>query len=331
MPTVQTVTGRVEAADLGTTLVHEHLLARDEAITAQWPHLPTSALDPDPVEVRRDDVLRVALDCARGVIERGVGTICDPSCMFLGRDVALMERVATETGLTVVPCTGVYTYDHLPTGLLTRSADQIAELFVHDIQTGIQGTEIKAAFIKCAADEPGVTENVEKVHRAAARASVATGAPIMAHSRPASQTAFRQIEIFSEEGVDLARVQIAHTGDSDDLGYVERVLESGVFIGMDRFGLDIFLPYERRVETVAALLERGNADRMFLSADYCATLDWYPLEVEQAMVAGGATNDWSMNIVHDRVIPDLLEAGMTDEQLETMLVENPRRWLTGAA
>ena len=163
----------------------------------------------------------------------------------------------------------------------------MADLFVHDIEQGIQGTEIKAAFLKCAADEPGVTENIEKVHRAVARASVRTGAPIMAHSRPASQTAHRQIEIFEEEGADLSRVQIAHTGDTDDLDYIERVLDKGVYIGMDRYGQEIFLPIEKRNATVTALLERGYADRMFLSQDYCATLDWYPVEVEEQLLAAG--------------------------------------------
>ena len=329
MATVETVTGPIDAADLGPTLVHEHLQARDEGVLAQWPHVTTVALDPDPVDVEPADVAQPAMASARALLERGVKTICDPSCLFLGRDIELMGSVAEETGLQVVPCTGIYTYDHLPTFLLSRDADQIAELFVGDIERGIQGTDSKAAFLKCAADEPGVTENVEKVHRAVARASVQTGTPIMAHSRPASETAPRQIEIFEEEGVDLSRVQIAHTGDTDDLDYIERVLEKGVFIGMDRFGLELFLPFDQRIPTVLTLLERGYADRMFLSADYCATLDWYSREADEQMMAAGLVKDWSMTIVHDKVIPALREGGMTDEQLETMLVSNPRRWLVG--
>jgi phosphotriesterase-related protein len=107
------------------------------------------------------------------------------------------------------------------------------------------------------------------------------------------------------------------------------VLAKGVFIGMDRYGLEIFLPVERRNATVVELLERGYADRMFLSQDYCATLDWYPVEVEQQLLAAGAAKDWSMTLVLDQVIPVLREAGMTDAQLETMMVENPRRWLAG--
>ena len=327
MATVETVTGPIDADELGRTLIHEHMITRDEAVAAQWPHVPPTA--PDPDEPEPPDLRQPAIRCARAVLEHGVRTVCEPTAMFIGRDVAFSRGIAEETGLQLVACTGIYTYEHLPPFFLSREPDAIAELFIHDIVDGIQGTEIKAAFLKCAADEPGVTPNIEKVHRAVARASVATGAPIMAHSRPASETGPRQIEIFEEEGVDLGRVQIAHTGDTDDLDYIERLVEKGVYIGMDRFGLDIFLPMERRLETVSALLERGYADRMFLSQDYCATLDWYPVEVMRQMDAAGLARGWSMTLIHEEVIPALREAGMTGLQLETMLISNPKRWLAG--
>jgi phosphotriesterase-related protein len=329
MGTVETVGGPIDAENLGTTLVHEHLRARDEAVYAQWPHARTIAEEEPLREVDPAGEYEIAARLAGRLVELGVQTICDPSAMFLGRDIEFMGRVAAETGLQVVACTGIYTYDHLPQFFLTRDPDQIADLFVHDIERGIQGTEIKAAFIKCAADEPGVTANIEKVHRAAARASNRTGIPIMAHSRPASETGPRQIEILAEEGVDPARVQIAHTGDTDDLDYIERVLEGGVFIGMDRYGLELYLPYEQRQQTVLALLERGYADRMLLSADHCATLDWFPLGVAEQMLAAGLAKDWSMTLVPERVLPELREAGMTADQERTMMVENPKRWLTG--
>jgi phosphotriesterase-related protein len=329
MATVETVTGPIDADQLGTTLIHEHLIYRDEAVAAWWPHVGSVVPVDPPRACGPEDLHDAAMQSAGAVVERGVKTLCEPTGMFGGRDVGFSRRVSEESGLQVVPCTGIYTYDYLPMFFVTRDADAMADLFVHDVEEGIQDTGIKAAFLKCAADEPGVTENIEKVHRAVARASVRTGAPIMAHSRPANQTALRQIEIFEEEGVDLSRVQIAHTGDTDDLDYIERVLAKGVFIGMDRYGLEIFLPIERRNATVVELLERGYADRMFLSQDYCATLDWYPVEVEQQLLAAGAAKDWSMTLVLDQVIPVLREAGMTDAQLETMMVENPRRWLAG--
>ena len=81
-------------------------------------------------------------------------------------------------------------------------------------------------------------------------------------------------------------MQIAHTGDTDDLDYIEKLIERGCYIGMDRYGLDIFLPTDKRNATVLALLERGYADRMFLSQDYCSTLDWFPAEVQEQLKAG---------------------------------------------
>jgi phosphotriesterase-related protein len=328
MAQVPTVTGMVEADQLGTTLIHEHLRNADEAVHNQWP-IAGAVKEEPPHEVAPDEVFGIAVREAQAAVDLGVKTIGEPTAMFLGRDVVFMREVAEETGLQVIPCTGIYTYDHLPQFFMNRDPDQIADLFVHDIENGIQETDIKAAFIKCAADEPGVNENIEKIHRAAARASVRTGAPIMAHSRPASNTGPRQVEIFLEEGVEPGKIQIAHTGDTDDLDYIEGLLEKGVWIGLDRYGLDLFLPYEKRQATAKALLERGYADRIFLSADSVATTDWFPVNVIDQLIAAGAAHDWTIRIVHERVLPELREWGMTEEQERTMMVENPVSWLTG--
>lgn len=320
MATVETVSGRIDAEDLGLTLIHEHFFSSDEAVTAQWPHVR---------EHERE--FELALESAQAVKSHGVRTVVEPTAMLLGRDVRSSRRLAQESGLQIVACTGIYTYDHLPQFLLNRNEDLIADLFVHDIEQGIQGTDIKAAFIKCAADEPGVNERIEKVHRAAARASLRTGRPIMAHSRPASNTAPRQVEILLEEGVAPEKIHIAHTGDTDDLAYIERLLDQGVWIGMDRYGIDLFLPTDRRNATVLELLNRGYAERMFLSQDFdipiANGLDWYPPEVIEQLQTAGAATDWSMTFLFESVIPTLKEGGMTDEQLQTMMVENPRRWL----
>jgi len=321
MQTVNTVTGEIAADELGLTLIHEHFYSSDEAVSVQWPHVRDRQQEHD-----------LAVESAEAVKGHGVRTVVEPTAMLLGRDVQASRQLAEETGLQIARCTGIYTYDYLPQFLLNRDADYIASLFVHDIEQGIQDTGVKAAFIKCAADEPGVTPNIEKIHRAAARASVQTGAPIMAHSRPASGTGPKQVEIFLEEGVPAERIQIAHTGDTDDLDYIESLLAQGVYIGMDRYGLDLFLPTAQRNATVTELLNRGYAERMFLSQDFdipiANGLDWYPPEILEQLQAAGAATDWSMTFIFEQVIPALKEAGMTDDQLDTMLVENPKRWLT---
>ena len=109
----------------------------------------------------------------------------------------------------------------------------------------------------------------------------------MAHSRPASDTAPRQIEIFAEEGVDLSKVQIAHCGDSPDADYIESLIDKGVWVGLDRYGLEMYLPYDQRQAATLALLERGYADRVFLSADSCASIDWFPAETIEQLIAAG--------------------------------------------
>jgi phosphotriesterase-related protein len=327
MAQVETVTGPLDADQLGTTLIHEHMRNLDEAVHAQWPQAGAVMEEP-PHVVEPGQDYEIAVREAKSAMDLGIQTIGEPTAMLLGRDVDFLRRISEETGLQMITCTGIYTYDHLPQFFVTRDADQMAEFFISDIEEGIQGTDIKAGFIKCAADEAGVNENIEKIHRAAARASVKTGAPIMAHSRPASNTGPRQVEIFEEEGVDLSKVQIAHTGDSDDLDYIEGLLEKGVWVGLDRYGLDLFLPYEKRQATTKALLERGYADRIFLSADSVATTDWFPPNVIEQLIAAGAAKDWSIRIVPEKVLPELREWGLTEEQERTLMVENPVRWLT---
>src|SRR5437764_13799366 len=257
MPAVETVAGRIDVEELGLTLIHEHFFSSDEAVSVQWPHVRDHETE-----------FQLALESAEAVKSHGVKTVVEPTAVLLGRDVRTSQRLAAQSGLQVVVCTGIYTYDHLPQFLLNRSEDFIADLFVHDIEQGIQGTDIKAAFLKCAADEAGVNERVEKVHRACARASLRTGAPIMAHSRPASGTGPRQVEIFLEEGVAPEKIQIAHTGDTDDLDYIAQLLDRGVYIGLDRYGIDLFLPTPQRNTTTLELLGRGYVDRLFLSQDF---------------------------------------------------------------
>jgi phosphotriesterase-related protein len=315
MRSVETVNGPVDVEELGLTLIHEHFRATDEAGRMQFPHLYDEQGEWD-----------AAMSDVNAVKGHGVKTVVEPSAMFLTRDANFSKRVADESGLNVILPTGVYTYDYLPQVLRNRDEDAVASIFVHEIENGIQGTGIKAAFIKCAADEPGVTPTIEKIHRAAARASKQTARPIMAHSRPAGGTGLEQMRIFEEEGVDPAKVQIAHTGDTDDLDYIDRLLDTGCWIGMDRYGLDIVLPTDRRNATVLALLEKGHADRMFLSQDYCSTIDWFPLEVQDYLKANEVPK-WSMTFLFEEVIPELKERGMTDDQLEQMMFENPKRWL----
>ncbi len=313
MAPVETLSGPIEASELGLTLAHEHLRTTSEAVREQYPHLY------DPEGERAAAITQV-----RSAMGHGVKTIVDPACMDLGRSVAFAREVAGETGIQLVMCTGIYGafYTFLPQHFANRDIDYLVDAFVHDIEVGIQGTEVKAAFLKCAVDEPGITEHVEKILRSVARASLRTGRPIMAHSHPGTRRGLEIMDLFDEEGVDPAKVQVAHTGDSDDLAYIEELLGRGPYIGMDRYGLDVILPTERRNATVIELCERGHAERMTISQDSVAAFDWFPEEMRSLVP------NWHMSFLWEGVLPALREGGVSDALIETMLVENPARWLS---
>jgi phosphotriesterase-related protein len=310
MAVVQAVNGPLDTAHLGFTLIHEHLRVRSEGVAEQWPHLYDTAAE------RARAIAQV-----REAQRHGVATIADPTVMGHGRDVRLMQAVVTATGIQLIAATGLYTYNELPPYFANRPIDALADAFVHDIEQGIQGTSVRAAFLKCATDEPGMTRGVEHVLRAVARAHRRTGAPIMTHSHPASGTGLLQQDVFESEGVDLARVLIGHSGDTTDLDYLERLIARGSFIGMDRYGLERILPTDQRNATVAALCARGHVDHLLLAQDACATLDWYPPESMRR-----AAPNWTMALVPREVIPALVAAGVTQQQIATMTVANPRRY-----
>ncbi len=275
-PLVETMTGPISTAELGFTLMHEHIIVQSEGMANNFPGV-----------WNRKAVLEKALEMLTALKAKGVDTIVDLTVLGLGRDIPLLLPVVRQAGIQVITATGLYTFNDLPTFFRNRDANEMADLFVGDILEGIQGTGIKAAILKCATDAPGVTPGVEKLLRAVARAHLRTGVPISTHTHAATRRGLGQQDLFESEGVDLTRVIIGHSGDSDDLGYLTELLDRGSYIGMDRFGLDIFLPEEKRIATIAKLCQMGWAERMVLSHDAMVYFDAYELGSIESARPGG--------------------------------------------
>jgi phosphotriesterase-related protein len=311
MTKVQTITGEIDSADLGFTLMHEHIMIANSSMRAAYA---------DWVDVKK--VIAFASEEARLAKAHGVSTLVDLTPINLGRDIDVMRAVAEAAEINVIAATGLY-YNEEP-WMGGWEPDRIAEWFVKDIEQGIQGTHAKAGIIKCATDHDGVTPINEKLLRAAAKAHRATGLPISTHTDPAADTGPAQQAIFEDEGVDLSRVVIGHTGDTNDLDYIERVLSKGSFIGMDRFGIDSPVDTDGRVKTIVELAGRGYADRMVLSHDACCHIDFAPQDVIAQMRAAAMPN-WHFRHVPDDVIPALKAGGLTSAQIEQMTIGNPRR------
>lgn len=317
MAKVETARGPIESSQLGVTLMHEHVFVLSTEIMQNFP------------ATWGDEETRVADAITRlnELKSRGVDSIVDLTVIGLGRYIPRIKRVAAATDLNIVVATGVYTYNDVPMyfhfqgpGTTLGGPELMTDMFVKDIEEGVAGTGVKAAILKCATDEPGVTPGVERVLRAVAAAHRRTGVPISTHTHAHTRRGLEQQRVFTDEGVDLTRVIIGHSGDTTDIGYLEELIAAGSYIGMDRFGIDVLLPFEDRVATVARLCERGHADKMVLSHDAACFNDWLP---EAALPV--VTPNWNFLHIHNDVIPALKQRGVTDEQIRTMLIDNPRK------
>jgi phosphotriesterase-related protein len=317
MAIIETARGPVDAAQLGPTLMHEHVFVLDFEVFHNYP------------EEWGDEEQRVASAVARmnELKSRGVGTIVDLTVMGLGRYMPRIARVAAQTELNIIVATGFYTYDNLPFYFHYRGPDTVfggpeplVDMFVRDITKGIADTGIKAGILKCATDVHGVTKDIDRILRATAQAHRQTGIPISTHTAARRKVGLDQQRIFREEGVDLARVVIGHSGDTTDLAYLEELIANGSYIGMDRFGIDTILSFEDRVNTVAEMCRRGHASHMVLSHDAACFNHWLPEAPIKA-----ALPRWNYMHIHNDVVPALKAKGVTDEQIDTMLIENPRR------
>jgi phosphotriesterase-related protein len=306
MATVQSATGPLDTADLGLTLMHEHVILRSPGMEEQWPRL-----------YPRAEWLARAVDRLVEAKAAGVRTMVDLTTVDLGRDTAFVAEAAQRSGMQVIVATGVWWRP--PPWVESHSPDQLAELFIGDITEGCQGTGVRAGIIKCATDTAGVTPAIETVLRASARAHRATGVPISTHTYAAGKMGLEQQRIFREEGLDLSRVVIGHSGDSEDFEYLQTLTGAGSMIGMDRFGISRVLPTDQRVAVIAELCRRGEANTMVLSHDAHCVSDWLDPDALRQRAP-----DWRFTHIPLDVVPALRAAAVTDAQIDQMLIGNPR-------
>ncbi len=307
---VQTVLGPVEPERLGTVLSHEHVLVTfGEHLHYPWLYDWSRT---------KERVVAELKEAKAG----GIDTLIDLTTPDLGRDARFVADVARESGMNVVVATGIWR--DIPRPFWTRDPDEIAEIFVREIEVGIGDTGIKAGVIKVANDAEGVTPEGERILRGAARALKRTGCPISTHQWAPAQVGARQVEIFREEGAPLDRVCIGHSADTTDVAYLESLLQAGVFLSMDRYpGAPGRPSWQERNATVRALIERGWADRLMLGHDYA------PLPVRAGAKDERREGPTRYLFLHTVALPALREAGVPEETIRMMLREVPRWFLTG--
>ncbi len=323
MSTVQTVTGPVDTTDLGRTYMHEHVFVLSADVQQNYPG----------EWGEEDDRVTDAVEKLTALAEQGVRTIVDPTVIGLGRYIPRIQRVAEKLPqLNIVVATGCYTYDDVPFFFHYRGPalnevvgaevpDPMVDLFVGDIEEGIAGTGAKAGLLKCAIDAPGLTPGVERVMRAVAKAHHRTGTPITVHTHPGTRTGLDVKRVMcDEEGVDPRRIVLGHSGDTTDVDHLTALAEAGFVLGMDRFGINLDTTFEARADTLVEMCRRGFADQMVLSQDASCYIDWIDPGVKAMLT------QWHYLHIAEEVLPYVREHGVTEEQIETMLVGVPRRY-----
>ena len=314
MKSINTVTGTTTAEQLGTTLMHEHLLIG----WAGW------ELDCAAPKFERRAAFKNAVDRLKELKDLGLQSFVDPCPMDIGRDVNFMAEVAEASGVRIVCATGLYKEDLGNTAYFKqRSVDEIAEVYSSEITKGVGSTGIKAGIIKCATGKGQVTKYEENCLRAAARAHVRTGAPITTHTEDGTMGR-EQLDIFASEGVDLQRVIIGHSCGSADLGYHRDMLDRGCFLGFDRFGLDFLHPDKLRLAALIGLLGVGYEKQIVLSHDsvWC----WLGRGLDLPPETAKLVENWKPTHVFQNIVPALKRAGVSEEKIRAMLVDNPRRY-----
>ncbi len=323
MATVQTIRGPIDSSELGPTYMHEHVFILDTDVQQNFPSEWGG----------EDERVADAVGKLRALAAQGIRSIADPTVLGLGRYIPRIQRVAEQVPeLHIIPATGCYTYDQVPWFFYYRDpavyaalgwddTDPMVTMFTSDITEGIADTGVKAAFLKCAIDSKGLTDGVARIMRAVARAHRETGAPITVHTNPGTRAGLEVKKLMcDEEGVDPTRVVLGHSGDSADVDHLSALADDGFILGMDRFGLNIETTFEARADTLIEMCRRGYADRMVLSHDVSCYLDMLDPRLLTLMLS------WSYLHIHDEVLPYVRERGVTEDQITTMLVDNPRRY-----
>ena len=308
---VQTVTGPTPIADLGVTLVHEHV-----TVTAEGYLLDSR------VHVDRDEVRREAIEHLSAAKAAGIDTLLDATPIELGRDVELIREVSEASGVTVICCTGLYAESHgIPAYFKHKSPEWLTELYVHEIEQGIGSTGIRAGAIKVATSPGGITDVERKAIQAAAAAQAATGVPIITHT--SGGAGVEQARLFLEHGARMDKIVIGHVDHKfSSLSYYERILRTGANLGFDRCGLSVWMTDSVRAGLIAAFVDMGLQDRVFLSMDSISAQVDEPTEFE-----AGAPQPLVYLVTE---FADLLEArGVPRAIQKAMLTANPARLFTG--
>ena len=300
---IHTVRGPVNTQSLGLILPHEHLFT-----DLRGPHVADYARG-EPVAVRR--VVEPYLAEASAA---GVTALVECSTVGVGRNLRILESLAEITPIHIVAPTGVYREAYIPASLREASEEQLAELWTKELTEGIDGTSIRAGFIKLAMSDDGPTDLEVRNLRAAARASQNTGAAIASHT-VGGQVAVKEMDVLDAAGSDLHRFIWVHAQTEPDVSVLKEAARRGAYVELDSVGAP-YQSQEELLETALALIDAGFEEHLLLSHD----AGWY----NPARPDGSPDEGYrGYTALVKEFIPVLLNRGLTEQQVRQITVHNP--------
>lgn len=317
---VMTAAGPVSSESLGVTSIHDHLITGMPGwnFDACYKYDKKAALE----------------QCIREVNEAkklGLNTLVEATCSDLARDPELFKNVQSETGVNIICTTGLYTQamgNTVHWQLLNNNKSHSEALkhlhasYMRDLTEGIDGTDVKCGMLKVATGRNPITPFEALSIEAAAMAQKDSGVPIISHTESV-EIAAEMADLLLGYGADPKKVMIGHLTDTDDLDALEMILKKGVYIGLDRFGLDLIFPDKKKVKNLVEMVRRGYVNKIMIGHDYT-------VYNHISMMPGGVEMpNFNLCGIFKTFIPQFKELGLTEEQIKTILIDNPRRFFEG--
>ncbi|MCL1873241.1 MAG: hypothetical protein FWF85_03900 [Clostridiales bacterium] len=309
------ILGPIDIADLGPTLIHEHIATLDQAMCLAYPdwYDYEDTLNRFEIEINK-------------VKAHGVKTFVDATPITLGRNVSLLIDAAKRVNINMLCCTGLYWYEGPWYNAL--EPEVLAGYLLRDLTKGIQGTDAKAAFAKCSTDALfGASDINRNMIIGTAMAAKEANVPVYTHTseEPALKQGLYQLDILTANGIEPYRICIGHAFTSNNREYLIELAKSGAYIGCDQVGYENLLPIKDLAATVIYMCEQGYSKHIMLSNDKNITSDFmFGLNKARRSSESWVTGNYSR--VHEELIPLLRDGGISQEQIDDMLIKNPRRF-----
>jgi phosphotriesterase-related protein len=315
MAQLQTVRGPIDTSQMGTTLIHEHVLFQFD-------------------DSRRKRSIEFAAKLLGDAREVGVQTVVDLTPV---RRIDWFMEIADQVDVHIVACTGYYLHSLTPKPLEALSESQMADRLICELTEGIDTTGVRAGIIKVAANLPAMTEWEKRVFRAAAKAQLKTGACIATHACSGSR---EQAQVLLKAGADLNRVFFSHVEAEfgwegrtlqEEARYLEDIARQGGSLLFNNFGFEFDTPWPDLTYLLHYLCDAGLQDKVLMSVDCNWTWNEVgEIEFEAEREHPEAARRTFAYMMTDAV-PALLEAGFTERDIQVFMVENPRAFFERAS